>query len=115
MAAQENPQERPQEHQEQKPQQQQAPGKIDLLSLKSAEIEHARPGPQSPQLEKDGARAMSHTASWQPSLGGGHHRRRSSYRQEDLRRELTMGSGGAAAAAGMSAAQGMGFTEGRGA
>ncbi|KAI0860009.1 hypothetical protein F4860DRAFT_480645 [Xylaria cubensis] len=92
---------------------QQAPRKIDLSTLQSAEIEHAKPGPQSPQLEKDAARAMAHTASWQPSqqqttTEGG----RRGYRQEDRRREMTMGSGSSLGGEGR---QGLGFSEGRGA
>ncbi|KAI0544464.1 hypothetical protein F4679DRAFT_589454 [Xylaria curta] len=69
----------------------QAPRKIDLSTLQSAEIEHAKPGPQSPQLEKDAARAMAHTAEWQPSQTTEEGR---GYRQEDRRREMTMGGEG---------------------
>ncbi|KAI3332496.1 hypothetical protein HD806DRAFT_480786 [Xylariaceae sp. AK1471] len=99
-------------------QQQQPPRKLDLPTLESAEIPQAHPGPQSPQLEKDAARAMSHTADWQPSLGG----RRQSYRQEDRRRELMMSSVGvggsdtttASGGSGGVGGQGMGFSERRG-
>ncbi|KAI0905444.1 hypothetical protein F4823DRAFT_566745 [Ustulina deusta] len=75
-------------------QRQQSTLKMDLSTLQSAEIEQAKPkpGPQSPQLEKDARRAMSHTASWQPSLAG----RREGYRQEDRRHELMMGSASSA-------------------
>ncbi|KAI8945796.1 hypothetical protein F4801DRAFT_584067 [Xylaria longipes] len=82
--------------------QQQPPRKIDLPTLQSAEIEQAKPGPQSPQLEKDAARAMAHTAGWQPSLLG---RPEGGYRQEDRRREIMMGSG--------AGGQGQGFSEGQ--
>ncbi|KAK5633412.1 hypothetical protein RRF57_009126 [Xylaria bambusicola] len=63
--------------------------KLNLSTLQSAEIEHAkpRPGPQSPQLEKDAKRAMAHTADWQPLCEGG-----GGYRQEDRRREIYMGA-----------------------
>ena len=65
--------------------------KIDLSTLQSAEIEHAKPGPSSPQLEKDAKRAMAHTEEWQPSRegGGGYGY---GYRQEERRREVMMGS-----------------------
>jgi hypothetical protein len=103
------------QQQQQQQQQQQSPKKMDLPTLESAEIPQAHPGPQSPQLEKDAARAMSHTADWQPSLGS----RRQSYRQEDRRRELMMSSVGVGSAdtatgpAGSGGGQGMGFSEGR--
>ncbi|KAI0537114.1 hypothetical protein GGR58DRAFT_502596 [Xylaria digitata] len=85
--------------------QQQRPGiKLDLSILQSAEIEQAKPGPQSPQLEKDARRAMSHTADWQPSLAG----RPEGYRQEDRRREIMMSSSSAAGAGGGD--RGMGFS-----
>ncbi|KAI0477957.1 hypothetical protein F4859DRAFT_43172 [Xylaria cf. heliscus] len=90
-------------------QQQQPPRKIDLSTLRNAEIEHAKPGPQSPQLEKDAARAMAHTAEWQPSLV---RQPEAGYRQEDRRREILMGSGSGSVGGG---GQGQGFTEGPGA
>ncbi|KAI0449198.1 hypothetical protein F5B21DRAFT_509434 [Xylaria acuta] len=89
--------------------QQQSPRKIDLSALQSAEVEHAKPGPQSPQLEKDAARAMAHTAEWQPSLLG---RPEGGYRQEDRRREIMMGSGSGSGSVGVGE-QGQGFSEGR--
>ncbi|KAI0444080.1 hypothetical protein F4803DRAFT_512588 [Xylaria telfairii] len=91
--------------------QQQPPRKIDLSTLQSAEIENAKPGPQSPQLEKDAARAMAHTAEWQPSLQG---HPEGGYRQEDRRREIMLGSG-SIGQGGQGQGQGHGFTEGRGA
>ncbi|KAI1421028.1 hypothetical protein F5Y12DRAFT_67544 [Xylaria sp. FL1777] len=80
-----------QQQRQREQQRQQFTRKLDLTALQSAEIEQAkpRPGPQSPQLEKDAKRAMSHTASWQPSLAG----QREGYRQEDRRREIMMSSG----------------------
>ncbi|KAI1330874.1 hypothetical protein F5Y16DRAFT_361478 [Xylariaceae sp. FL0255] len=66
---------------------QQPPTSIDLPTLEASSIPQSQPGPTSPQLEKDAARAMSGTSGWQPSFD-----RRQSYRQEDLRRELQMGS-----------------------
>ncbi|KAI1122153.1 hypothetical protein F5Y10DRAFT_271392 [Nemania abortiva] len=75
----------------------QRPKKIDLPALQRAEIEQAKPGPPSPQLERDAARAMSHTAGWQPALGGS----AEGYRLEDRRRELMMGSVGAEGTRGM--------------
>ncbi|KAI0426679.1 hypothetical protein F5Y09DRAFT_56293 [Xylaria sp. FL1042] len=100
--------------QQEQQQQQQFAMKLDLSTLQSAEIEHAKPrsGPQSPQLEKDAKRAMSHTAGWQPSLVGQHE---GGYRQEDRRREMMMtgsGSGSVDGAAGRGMM--MGFSEGRG-
>ncbi|KAI1172608.1 hypothetical protein F4777DRAFT_601378 [Nemania sp. FL0916] len=72
-------------------QQQQQPErakKIDLSALQGAEIAHAQPGPQSPRLERDAARAMAHTAEWQPEqqpvAADG------SYRHEDRKHELMM-------------------------
>lgn len=51
------------------------------------------PGPTSPQLEKDAARAMSSTSSWKPA-----YERKQSYHKEDQKHELQMsglaGSGG---------------------
>ncbi|KAI1747549.1 hypothetical protein F4782DRAFT_419653 [Xylaria castorea] len=95
-------------------QQQQAPRKIDLSTLQGTEIEHAKPGPQSPQLEKDAARAMAHTAEWQPSLHG---RPEGGYRQEDRRREIMMGSAsvGGEGQGGQGKGKGQGFSEARGA
>ncbi|KAI1294287.1 hypothetical protein F5Y03DRAFT_399684 [Xylaria venustula] len=94
--------------------QRQFTGKLDLPTLQAAEIEQAKPGPQSPQLEKDAQRAMSHTAEWQPSLAPGAGRgavggRVGSwgYRQEDRRREVMMGSIGGEGERG-------GFSEGQG-
>ncbi|KAI1273238.1 hypothetical protein F5Y07DRAFT_261642 [Xylaria sp. FL0933] len=112
-----------QQEQQQEERRQQFAMKLDLPTLQSAEIEQAKPrsGPQSPQLEKDAKRAMSHTAGWQPSLAG---QRESSYRQEDRRREMTMGSGSGSgsgsapvdgAAAGQQQGKMMGFSEGPGA
>ncbi|TGJ82609.1 hypothetical protein E0Z10_g6160 [Xylaria hypoxylon] len=95
--------------QQQQQQQQQPEMKIDLSTLQSAEIAQAKPGPQSPQLEKDAKRAMSHTADWQPSLVG----RREGYRQEDHRREVMMSSSSSSVGGG-AGAQGMGFSEGSG-
>ncbi|GAW24633.1 hypothetical protein ANO14919_142240 [Xylariales sp. No.14919] len=96
-------------------QQRRQPGpKIDLSTLQSAEIARARPGPRSPQLEKDAKRAMAHTADWQPSLAGGH----AGYRQEDRRREIMVSSGASASAlagGGTAGPQEMGFSEGPGA
>ncbi|KAI0406874.1 hypothetical protein F4802DRAFT_556446 [Xylaria palmicola] len=88
--------------------QQAAPRKLDLPVLRGAEIEHAKPGPQSPRLERDAARAVSHTAGWQPSLGGGGGGRpMGGYREQDRRRELMMGAVDLER-------QGMGFSEARG-
>lgn len=96
--------------------QQQVPKKMDLPTLTSAEIPQAHPGPQSPQLEKDAARAMSHTADWKPSVLS----RAQSYKQEDRRRELMMSSvgdlpsnSGSNIDAG-AGAEGVGFSERRG-
>ncbi|TRX87836.1 hypothetical protein FHL15_011276 [Xylaria flabelliformis] len=95
---------------------QQAPRKIDLSTLQSAEIEHAKPGPQSPQLEKDAARAMAHTAEWQPSQQQTTTEGRRGYRQEDRRREMTMmGSSGGEGRQGLGLGLWLGFSEGRGA
>ncbi|KAI0798340.1 hypothetical protein GGR55DRAFT_558978 [Xylaria sp. FL0064] len=112
-----------QQQQQQEERRQQFAMKLDLPTLQSTEIEHAKPrsGPQSPQLGKDAKRAMSHTAGWQPSLAG---QRESSYRQEDRRREMMMGSGSGSVSAssvdGGAAGQQqqgkmMGFSEGPGA
>lgn len=60
--------------------------KVDLPALERTEIEQAKPGPQSPQRKRDAAKAMAHTAAWQPALGG----RRESYSLEDRRREVMM-------------------------
>ncbi|KAK6211829.1 hypothetical protein LQW54_005689 [Pestalotiopsis sp. IQ-011] len=56
------------------------------------------PGPTSPQLEKDAARAMSSTSSWKPA-----YERKQSYHKEDQKRELQM--------SGLAGAGGGGFTE----
>ncbi|CAJ2514028.1 Uu.00g021470.m01.CDS01 [Anthostomella pinea] len=63
---------------------QQPPTKIDTSSHPA--LHTAQPGPTSPQLEKDAARAMSSTDSWKPSLGG----RKQSYAKEDQKRALQM-------------------------
>lgn len=65
--------------------------KVVLPALETTEIGQAKPGPQSPQRKRDAAKAMAHTAAWQPTLGG----RRASYSLEDRRHELTMGTVGA--------------------
>jgi hypothetical protein len=79
------------------------PKKIDLSALQRAEIQQAKPGPQSPQLERDAASAMSHTADWRPALGG----RPEGYRHEDRKRELMVSSEG------VERGQGTGFSEGQ--
>ncbi|KAI0970175.1 hypothetical protein F4678DRAFT_149153 [Xylaria arbuscula] len=98
------------------PHQRQFTGKLDLPTLQASEIEQAKPGPQSPQLEKDAQRAMSHTAGWQPSLapiaGRGQGQQQGGggswgYRQEDRRREVQMGFIGGEGERG-------GFSEGQG-
>ncbi|KAI0165718.1 hypothetical protein GGR57DRAFT_497196 [Xylariaceae sp. FL1272] len=80
------------------------PTHIDLPTLQQSEIPHCQPGPTSPQLEKDAARAMSHTSGWQPKLGD----RKKSYQKEDQKHALMMSSVDGAAKG-----NGMGFSEGR--
>jgi hypothetical protein len=63
-------------------QQQQAPNQIDTSSLPQLT---SPPGPTSPQLEKDAARAMSSTHSWKPVYS-----RKQSYHKEDQKHELQM-------------------------
>ncbi|KAI1265044.1 hypothetical protein F5Y18DRAFT_427164 [Xylariaceae sp. FL1019] len=80
------------------------PTHIDLPTLQQSEIPQSEPGPTSPQLEKDAARAMSSTAGWQPKLGD----RKKSYQKEDQKHALMMSS---ADGTGIAKGNGMGFTE----
>ncbi|KAF7539063.1 hypothetical protein G7054_g2406 [Neopestalotiopsis clavispora] len=66
------------------------------------------PGPTSPQLEKDAARAMSSTSSWKPA-----YERKQSYHKEDQKHELQMSgltASGGSTGSGSQAAN-AGFTE----
>ncbi|KAK9769421.1 hypothetical protein SCAR479_13903 [Seiridium cardinale] len=58
---------------------------LDTSSLPGA------PGPTSPQLEKDAARAMSSTSSWKPA-----YERKQSYHKEDQKHEMQMKMSGLA-------------------
>ncbi|KAI1359447.1 hypothetical protein F5Y08DRAFT_319610 [Xylaria arbuscula] len=78
--------------QQQQQKQQHCALKIDLFTLQTTEIEHAKPGPQSPQLKKDAKRAMAHTDKWQPDLSPCSSPSSPTYRQEDQRHEI-MGLG----------------------
>lgn len=79
---------------------QQAPNKISLDSSSPG-----APGPTSPQLEKDAARAMSSTSSWKPV-----YERKQSYHKEDQKHEMQMKMSGLADEG---ALPGAGFSEGR--
>jgi len=93
-------QQQQQQQQQQQKQQQQPPTSIDTSNLYSHIF--PPPGPTSPQLEKDAARAISHTDSWKPALA-----RRVSYQKEDHKHELQMRASGVGASK-----VSPGFTEG---
>jgi hypothetical protein len=80
---------------------QQPPTKIpiDTSSLPGA------PGPTSPQLEKDAARAMSSTSSWKPA-----YERKHSYHKEDQKHEMQMKMSGLSDGVDK-AASGLGFSQ----
>ncbi|KAI1843872.1 hypothetical protein JX265_003768 [Neoarthrinium moseri] len=84
----------------QQQQQQKPPTRI---PLDTASLPHlGAPGPTSPQLEKDAARAMSSTSSWKPAL-----ERKQSYAKEDQKHELQMKMSGQQGGG----ARGAGFSE----
>ncbi|ETS82498.1 hypothetical protein PFICI_04374 [Pestalotiopsis fici W106-1] len=87
---------------------QQPPTNIPIDTAASSGL--GAPGPTSPQLEKDAARAMSSTSSWKPA-----YERKQSYHKEDQKHELQMsglkGNSGGGSLGAQTTAASAGFTE----